>query len=125
MAHWHPPTHGWRIGLVLLRATGMAIPPVWAAANAKVDFAKEVQPIFIKRCYQCHGPDKQKSGLRLDHKADAFKGGKSGKPVFVPGKSGESQILARVTSTDADEVMPPEGERLTEAQIQSLRRWID
>src|SRR6202795_3741327 len=68
------------------------------ASNApKVDFARDVQPIFIKRCYECHGPDKQKNDLRLDRKQDALRGGKSGKPVFVAGKSAESQLIERVT----------------------------
>src|SRR6476660_3560640 len=62
-----------------------------ATAQAPVDFARDVQPIFIKRCYECHGPDKQKNDLRLDHKQDAFRGGKSGKPLVVPGQSSASE----------------------------------
>ncbi|MBI2929702.1 MAG: PSD1 domain-containing protein [Verrucomicrobia bacterium] len=96
-----------------------------AAAPAKVDFARDIQPIFIKRCYECHGPDQQKNKLRLDVKADAFRGGKSGLPAIVPGKSSESEILKRVTSDDPDEVMPSKGERLTPEQIAALRAWMD
>src|SRR5437867_8983091 len=98
---------------------------VFGAEQAKVDFARDIQPIFIKRCYECHGPDKQKHDLRLDRKADALKGGKSGKPLLLPGKSAESEIIARVTSQDPDEVMPAKGERLTAEQIGLLRAWID
>src|SRR5690349_5303648 len=87
-----------------------------AADQAKVDFARDVQPIFIKRCYECHGPDKQKSELRFDRKTDAFKGGKSGTPLLVAGKSAESELIKRVTSKDEDEVMPAKGERLTPEQ---------
>jgi len=97
----------------------------FAADPPKADFSRDIQPIFIKRCYECHGPDKQKSDLRLDRKADAFRGGKSGKPVFVPGKSAESHIIERVTSPDPDEVMPNKGEPLTVEQIALLRAWID
>ena len=97
----------------------------FAADPTKVDFARDIQPIFIKRCYECHGPDKQKNDLRLDRKHDALRGGKSGKPVFVAGKSAESQIIERVTSQDPDEVMPSKGERLTAEQIGLLRAWID
>src|SRR5688572_26493350 len=96
-----------------------------AAEQPKVDFGRDVQPIFIKRCYECHGPDKQRSNLRLDLKADAARGGKSGEPSWIPGNSAKSQILQRVTSTDSDEQMPPKGERLTTEQISSLRAWID
>ena len=52
------------------------------ADQPKVDFARDIQPIFIKRCYECHGPDTQKSDLRLDHKPDAARGGKSGETVL-------------------------------------------
>ncbi len=90
-----------------------------------VNFARDIQPIFIKRCYECHGPDKQKSELRLDKKSAAFHGGKSGKPILVAGKSAESQLIERVTSQDPDEVMPSKGERLNSQQIDLLKAWID
>src|ERR1051325_3435352 len=96
-----------------------------AAEQPKVDFEKQIQPIFIKRCFECHGPDKQKSGLRLDRRADALKGGKSGKPLLVAGKSAESELIHRVTTQDADDVMPAKGDRLTAEQISSLKAWID
>ncbi len=115
----------WRVSL-LLGLTGALIGcRNLAADQPKVDFARDIQPIFIKRCYECHGPDKQKNDLRLDRKPDALRGGKSGKPVFVAGKSAGSQIIERVTSQDPDEVMPSKGERLTAEQIALLRGWID
>src|ERR1043165_7497783 len=58
-------------------------------APGQVDFARDIQPILSKFCYECHGPEKQKGGLRLDQKAAALKGGDSG-PLLVPGKSVES-----------------------------------
>jgi len=95
------------------------------AAEDKIDFARDIQPIFVKRCYECHGPDKQKSGLRLDNKSDALRGGKSGKPVIAPGKSSESELLRRITTEDADDAMPPKGDRLDAQQIAALRTWMD
>ncbi|MEI2723484.1 MAG: DUF1549 domain-containing protein [Verrucomicrobiota bacterium] len=97
----------------------------FSASQPKVDFAREIQPIFIKRCYECHGPDKQKGGLRLDQKPDAAHGGKSERPLWVTGKSAESQIIDRVTLVAADDQMPPKGERLTAEQVRLLRAWID
>ena len=85
----------------------------FAADPPKVDFGRDVQPIFIKRCYECHGPDKQKSDLRLDRKEDAFRGAKSGKPTLVPGKSAASHLIERVISSDPDERMPSKGDPLT------------
>jgi len=57
-----------------------------------------VKPIFAKHCISCHGPEKQKGGLRLDRKADAFAGGDSG-TAFAPGKPADSLLLKKVTSS--------------------------
>jgi len=110
---------------LLFAALCCLVGSTFAAEQTKVDFAKDIQPIFTKRCFECHGPDKQKSGLRLDRKADALKGGKSGKPLFLPGKSAESELFQRVTSKDPDEIMPAKGEPLEAQQINLLRAWID
>ncbi len=110
------------------------LPPVWiglaavslglATASAATDFAKEIEPVLIKRCSECHGPDKQKADLRLDTRAAAVKAAKSGKVALVPGKADDSELVKRVLSTDPDEVMPPKGPRLTPDEVASLRRWI-
>ena len=55
------------------------VAPVIAVSGTRpVDFAHDVQPIFAKSCYECHGPDKKKGGLRLDARAFVMKGGGSG-----------------------------------------------
>ncbi len=95
-----------------------------SVASAATDFAKEIEPILIKRCYECHGPDKQKANLRFDSRAAAMKPAKSDRIAVVPGKPEDSELLFRVTSTDSDEFMPPKGERLDPGQIAALRRWI-
>src|SRR5207237_6034612 len=92
---------------------------------ATIDFRREIEPIFVKRCSECHGPDKQKSDLRLDQRSAALRGGKSGKPAIIPGKSSESEVIRRVTTTDPDDLMPSKGEPLTPEQIEALRSWID
>ncbi len=99
------------------------LPP---AAKRQVEFAADIQPIFAKSCAKCHGADKQQAGLRLDRKADAFRGGDSGR-VIEPGKSAESTLIHYVAGTDPDLLMPPkgQGERLTAEQIGLLRAWID
>ncbi len=94
-------------------------------ADAKVDFKTDVQPILAKHCHECHGDKKQKSGLRLDRKAAAFQGGDSGKPSLRPGKPSESPLVQRLTTQNPDEVMPPKGDRLTDAQVTLLRQWIE
>ena len=95
-------------------------------AAAEVDFKRDIQPVFADKCYSCHGPEKQKGGLRLDRKKDALQGGDSGK-VIVPGKAGESVIIRNVSGVDPDNVMPPKGkgEPVTEKQLVLLRAWVD
>jgi mono/diheme cytochrome c family protein len=125
MANRLSAVFGRRIAIALAWANCVAGHHGLAASPPKVDFARDIQPIFIKRCYECHGPDKQRHGLRLDRKDDALRGGKSGKPLLLPGKSAESELIARVTSQDPDEVMPNKGEPLTADQIGLLRAWVD
>jgi mono/diheme cytochrome c family protein len=97
------------------------LPP---AANRPIDFDRDVRPLFVKHCYSCHGPDKQKGGLRLDHKAAALKGGDDG-AVIAAGKGAESTLVKLVAGLEADRVMPPKGERLTAEQVGIVRAWID
>ena len=91
---------------------------------APVDFVREVRPILETHCYECHGDKKQKSGLRLDIKSEAFKGGDNHRPDIVPGKTSESPLVHFLTSDDEDEVMPPKG-KLAAADIATLTRWIN
>ncbi len=96
-------------------------PPV----NRRVDFATEILPLLTKTCFECHGPEKQKGGLRLDQKAAALKGGESG-PAVVAGKSADSLLIQAVSGTKKDlERMPRKREPLTTEQIALLRTWID
>jgi len=90
----------------------------------RVDFARDIQPIFKQHCYECHGSETQESGLRLDIRARALEGGDHG-PLLVAGKSKSSQLVERVTSADDDEKMPPDGEPLSKQQVALLRTWID
>jgi hypothetical protein len=48
-----------------------------AAATRPVDFVREIQPILTESCHSCHGPKKQESGLRLDRRSDALRGGET------------------------------------------------
>lgn len=101
----------------------LATIPSRAADVVVVDFVRDVQPILAKNCFSCHGPQKQKGGLRLDVKSFALAGGKEA--AILPGKGADSPLIKNVSSSDPDAVMPPKGERLTAAQIDVLRVWID
>ena len=96
-----------------------------AADDPVAQFEREVKPLLEERCFKCHGPDKQKGGLRLDIKTGILEGGDSEEAAVVPGNSGASPLIKRVLATEAEEVMPPKGERLDPAQVAILTRWID
>lgn len=89
-----------------------------------VDFVRDVRPIFEKHCYECHGAKKQKSGLRLDVKSAAFKGGDGYGASIVAGKAAESPLIELVTSADAETRMPPNKPPLSATEIETLRKWI-
>lgn len=96
-----------------------------AAAAEPVDFSREIQPILAKRCLSCHGPDTQEAGLRLDDRPSATAKLDSGGRAIVPAAPLESGLRERITSTDPDVRMPPEGPRLTAAQVDLVSRWIE
>ena len=91
----------------------------------EISFERDIRPIFSLHCVGCHGANKQKSELRLDAKSFAMRGGDSG-AIVVPGKSSESLLWQRVSSTNDDERMPPpNGKPLTAEQRAALQAWID
>ena len=98
------------------------------SADDRVDFNREIRPILSDMCYKCHGPDaaERKAGLRLDGHAGATAKLDSGTIAIVPGKPKESHLIARLTTTDPDLIMPPPetGKKLTPAQLDVLTRWI-
>ena len=98
------------------------------AAAAGPDFERDIQPILAEHCAHCHGIDEstRQGGLRLDIREPALQGGDSGQPAIVPGKPDESEIVARIRSTDPDVIMPPPREKkpLAPEQMRLLEEWI-
>lgn len=103
-------------------ADGVSAPE---ARGRHADFESTIQPIFTARCVKCHGPDKEKGGLRLDTAAMLFRGDPADH-VVIPGKSRESELFRRITlARDHDERMPPKESPLAADEIDAIRRWID
>jgi mono/diheme cytochrome c family protein len=99
-----------------------------SAAAPPVDFLRDVMPVLQKHCLSCHGPTKQKSGLRLDRKAAALKGGSGHGPAIVAGKSAESPLVRFAAGLDDELVMPPNDDNvrtLSDAEVATLRAWVD
>ncbi|CAN5874770.1 PSD1 and planctomycete cytochrome C domain-containing protein [soil metagenome] len=110
------------LGLFPIAMLGLC--PTKSKAGADVDFGRDVRPILNKHCVECHGPEQQKAGLRLDNRRDFFAGGDVG-PVVEPGYGDESELIHRVRSEDDFERMPPKGEGLSASEIDLIRAWID
>ena len=89
-----------------------------------VEFVRDVEPLLQARCHACHGPSLQMQGLRLDRGGDALRGSYAG-PVIVPGESAGSKLILMVAGLVEGKPMPPEGDRLSQAEIGLLRAWID
>ncbi len=129
-----PPTMNRKmlLALALLCAAGegsFASEQVAQGGSEAIDYNRDIRQILSNHCYACHGPDKAKlqAGLRLDHQETALAALESGGHAIVPGDSSQSKLIARITSTDEDEIMPPKaaGKRLKPEEIEKLRRWID
>jgi Protein of unknown function (DUF1553)/Protein of unknown function (DUF1549)/Planctomycete cytochrome C len=90
----------------------------------EVHFSRDVRPILNQNCMACHGGVRQKNGVSFLFREEALGTGKSGKRTIVPGRPEESELMARVTSSDPDTRMPYRGPPLSSQQIDMLRKWI-
>ena len=108
----------WVLALVSRTNLAVAVP----------DFSREVRPILERSCFACHGPEKQKNGYRLDVREVALKGGDSGNAAIIPHNAKASPLIRFVSGEDAEMVMPPlksDAPRLSAAEVQTLRDWIN
>ena len=92
------------------------------AATAPVDYARDIQRLLQEHCYECHGPEKQKNGYRLDRRSTAYSG--LVRHNIIPGSSKTSRVYTRVLNAQTGLRMPPNHE-LDDAEIDLIRRWID
>ena len=87
-----------------------------------IDFDRQIRPVLSDKCFRCHGPDAEsrQADLRLDRRADVPE------HVIVPGKPDESELVARITSDDEAEQMPPPEShlRLSDEDKTLIRQWI-
>ena len=119
------------ISLLLGVAVNVALwnaPGLTGAAAQEAQFNRDIRPLLSDRCFYCHGPDEKnrKAGLRLDTFEGATKD-RGGYRAITPGKPEESELLRRVTSHDAGEMMPPPAAKkpaITAQEAELLRQWI-
>ena len=133
--HWSYAGMKLVAGRMLDRVAGLGLMPQAAdatpAANQtsrRLSYTRDIQPILATHCFNCHGLDEhsREAGLRLDLRESALAALDSGMRAIVPGKIAESELVPRITSTDADTVMPPPAFKkpLSPQQIELLQQWI-
>lgn len=103
----------------------MSIAPFGAVAG-EIDFNRDIRPILTSQCTACHGGVKEAGGISFVFREKALAIGDSGNPTIVPGDPEKSELIARITSTDPDMVMPQpdHGPPLPVADIEKIRQWI-
>ncbi|MDF1851941.1 MAG: DUF1553 domain-containing protein [Verrucomicrobiales bacterium] len=92
---------------------------------AAVDYEQDIRPILEANCLDCHGPDKDKSGFRVDQRAIMIKGGDTGFPALIPGDWEKSYLMEVVTHLDEEMAMPPKGDKLSDEDIELLKQWVN
>ena len=116
------------VGSGLLRAADALPDPAKLPppADKKIDYARDIAPIFENTCFRCHGPNRPKSHFRLNTRESALKGGDDGGDI-LPGDSARSRLSFYVARLVEDKEMPPagKGDPLTATQVGLLRAWID
>lgn len=91
-----------------------------AVAQDKVDFVKQIKPIFEQYCMECHGPEDDGNGFRIDRKDESLE--------YVSEEDAEgSDLYAYMISDDEDEVMPPPDyqHQMNDAQRDLVKQWIN
>lgn len=116
------------IGAVVLVAGGV-LAAWWhrgseGSVTGRVDFSRDIRPIFNQSCTSCHGGVRQKNGVSFIYREEALGVGKSGRPTIVPGHPERSELIARLTATDPEARMPYHAPPLLPQQIALLKRWI-
>jgi hypothetical protein len=107
----------------LLLVTGWLIAsPV--AADPAVDYVRDIKPLLARSCLECHGPAKQRNGLRVDSIAALLEGGDSG-PAITPGRASASRLVKALVGADDVTQMPPKEPRLSAAEVALIKAWID
>lgn len=110
-------------GLILALSL-LAVPGRTANAAGKPEYNRDIRPILAENCFACHGPDStaRKADLRLDRREAAIDSG-----AITPGDLDSSELITRINTSNAKEVMPPPSlhKTLTQAQKDALRQWVE
>ncbi len=114
-----------RLLLMLLPSIALLLPATAAqVAAADIEFVHDVVPILTRHCGKCHTGQQRQGEFSMNTRAALLEGGENGEVVH-PGKSGESDLIDRLTSDDKELRMPPEDPRVSAKEVAVLKKWID
>ena len=116
-----------RLGMLGLVLVCVLIPGAYffrRRSDDEVHFSRDIRPLLNQNCMPCHGGVRQKNGVSFLFREEALGIGKSGRRTIIPGKPDDSELIARITSSDPDVRMPYHAPPLPPHQIDLLRRWI-
>jgi hypothetical protein len=103
--------------------SSLAQPPAELTGEQLEFFEKNVRPLLVERCYECHSAQEVSGGLRLDSQVGVAAGGESG-PVIVAGQPSQSRLIEAIRYENRDLQMPPSG-RLSDSEISVLVKWVE
>jgi len=113
------------LGVFGMLAAGSASAPAAVPTTAQLEFFEQrIRPILVSDCYECHGAEKQRGGLRVDFRDGLRQGGDSG-PAIVPGSARDSLLIQSIAHTHQDSKMPKDRPKLAGAVIADFERWVN
>jgi mono/diheme cytochrome c family protein len=95
-----------------------------AGRSPDVSFQRDIQPLLAGRCVRCHGRGQKKGGFQIDTRETILAGGDSG-PAAIAGRADDSLLVELISGKDPDRVMPAQGSRLNQEEINRIRDWIN
>ena len=116
--------------LVLMAFFGVPFLEVVAAESVEVTstqvdyFEKRIRPFLASDCYECHGAQKQKGGLRVDSREALRRGGDSG-PAVIPGDAGRSLLIQSIRHEHSEIKMPKDRPKLPDSVLESFVQWVN
>ncbi|HRE99913.1 MAG TPA: PSD1 and planctomycete cytochrome C domain-containing protein [Pirellulaceae bacterium] len=115
----------WFFAIAIVSASSQSL--VLAAVDDSAErefFEKRIRPILVVECRDCHGPEVQEGGLRVDRRESLLSGGDSG-PAIVPGDSASSLLWQSIAHRHPDFAMPEGRPKLADRIIDDVAAWID
>ena len=112
------------VGAVVLWGVSVAVHGAEPPPPEQLEFfEKQVRPLLIEHCSECHGAKKSEAGLRLDTKSGFLKGSDTG-PIVVAGNVDGSKLMKALNYRDGETQMPPKG-KLSDEKIAVVKKWLE